>query len=216
MHYYREVTNRRRLGRSLLGSVVAASILLSGSSAAAVEADPAEQPAPATATTLAEQSELEQLRQEVVELRQDLRTSRARVIRQRDRIVRQRDRIAEGREREAQQATVVSNSSTFGAKQSQWQAGYQLGGGQNLAAFENVILPCESGGSVTPFEAVSRTNDWGRAQINRPTWEPRFEALTGVEFTTGILDPTLNGYMAAVVEREHSTGLSAWTCWRKR
>lgn len=95
-----------------------------------------------------------------------------------------------------------------------WRAGYILGGGQNLSAFENTILPCESGSQPNPDTAVGRTDDWGRAQINRPVWKNRFESLTGAEFEVGILNPTLNGYMAAHVEQEQ--GLSAWTCWRKR
>lgn len=95
-----------------------------------------------------------------------------------------------------------------------WRAGYRVGGGTNLAAFENVILPCESGGEVDPFAAIGRTDDWGRAQINRPTWRVRFTELTNLSFEEWILDPTLNGYMAAVVEKEQ--GLRAWTCWRRR
>ncbi|MBT8241018.1 MAG: hypothetical protein KJN63_07305 [Acidimicrobiia bacterium] len=95
-----------------------------------------------------------------------------------------------------------------------WRAGYRVGGGKNLAAFENVILPCESGGEDDPFAAIGRTDDWGRAQINRPTWRVRFTELTGLGFEDWILDPTLNGYMAAMVEQEQ--GLRAWTCWRRR
>jgi len=95
-----------------------------------------------------------------------------------------------------------------------WRAGYRVGGGRNLTAFENVILPCESGGEVDPFAAIGRTDDWGRAQINRPTWRARFTELTGLTFEEWILDPTLNGYMAAMVEQEQ--GLRAWTCWRRR
>jgi len=96
----------------------------------------------------------------------------------------------------------------------QWRAGYTLGGGQNLPAFESTILPCESGTQPNPDVAVGRTDDWGRAQINRRTWKARFESLTGADFETGIVDPVLNGYMAAHVEQEQ--GLKAWTCWRKR
>lgn len=96
----------------------------------------------------------------------------------------------------------------------QWQAGYELGGGQNFSAFVNTILPCESGTQPNPDIAVGRTDDWGRAQINRPTWKDRFETLTGVEFEQHIVNPVLNGYMAAHVEQEQ--GLSAWTCWRNR
>jgi hypothetical protein len=95
-----------------------------------------------------------------------------------------------------------------------WRAGYVLGGGKQLSSFERVILPCESGGQPSPDAAVGPTDDWGRAQINRPTWKKRFEALTGANFEENITDPVLNGFMAAHVEQEQ--GLSAWTCWRKR
>jgi hypothetical protein len=96
----------------------------------------------------------------------------------------------------------------------QWRAGFRLGGGKNLAAFEQTILPCESGGELDPDMAVGPTDDWGRSQINRPTWKVRFESLTGVNFEENITNPILNGYMAAHVERQQ--GLNAWTCWRKR
>ncbi|MFT7474566.1 MAG: hypothetical protein ACI81L_001491 [Verrucomicrobiales bacterium] len=96
----------------------------------------------------------------------------------------------------------------------QWRAGFTLGGGKNLAAFEQTILPCESGGEPDPDMAVGATDDWGRSQINRPTWKVRFESLTGSNFEEHITNPILNGYMAAHVERQQ--GLNAWTCWRKR
>jgi hypothetical protein len=96
----------------------------------------------------------------------------------------------------------------------QWRAGYTLGGGKNFGAFERTILPCESGNEPNPDVAVGRTDDWGRSQINRPTWKKRFESLTGVEFEENIVNPILNGFMAAHVEQEQ--GLNAWTCWRKR
>lgn len=97
---------------------------------------------------------------------------------------------------------------------SEWRIGYVLGGGQNLRSFESIILPCESGGEPDPDEAVSSTDDWGRAQINRPTWSKRFTELTGARFEDQINHPILNGFMAAHVESEQ--GLNAWTCWRKR
>lgn len=96
----------------------------------------------------------------------------------------------------------------------EWRMGYLLGGGQNLRAFESIILPCESGGEPDPDAAVGPTDDWGRAQINRPTWSKRFTELTGAEFEDHISNPILNGFMAAHVETEQ--GLRAWTCWRKR
>lgn len=98
----------------------------------------------------------------------------------------------------------------------EWRIGYFLGGGRNLAAFERTILPCESGTQPDPFAAISRTDDWGRAQINRRTWSARFTELTGRQFEDWILEPMLNGYMAGVVENEHFGGLNAWTCWRRR
>ncbi len=96
----------------------------------------------------------------------------------------------------------------------QWRMGYAIGGGESLSAFETVILPCESGSEPDPDMAVGPTDDWGRAQINRPTWKDRFESLTGSEFESNITNPMLNGFMAAHVEQEQ--GLSAWTCWRRR
>ena len=95
-----------------------------------------------------------------------------------------------------------------------WRMGYSIGGGENFSAFENTILPCESGTQPDPDLAVGRTDDWGRAQINRPTWKARFESLTGANFEENITNPVLNGFMAAHVEQEQ--GLSAWTCWRLR
>jgi len=96
----------------------------------------------------------------------------------------------------------------------QWNMGYAIGGGENLTAFINTILPCESGSQPDPDRAVGPTDDWGRAQINRPTWKERFETLTGANFEENISNPVLNGFIAAHVETEQ--GLSAWTCWRRR
>ena len=110
---------------------------------------------------------------------------------------------------------VDPTSSEFQADaMAQWRIGYAIGGGQNLTAFENTILPCESGSQRDPDVAVGRTDDWGRAQINRPTWKARFESLTGANFEENIVHPVLNGFMAAHVEGEQ--GLTAWTCWRNR
>ena len=108
----------------------------------------------------------------------------------------------------------------FAAQEQQWAQGYLDQGGSNLNAFQNVILPCESGGENNPHAAVGRTDDHGRAQINRPVWKNRFEQKFGVPFDTHIYDPYLNGAMAATVEHEHhgihGDGLNAWTCWRNR
>lgn len=97
-----------------------------------------------------------------------------------------------------------------------WQQGYLDYGGRNLDAFIYTILPCESGNESSPHQAVGATDDHGRAQINRPTWQGTFESRFGVAFNPNIYDPYLNGAMAAIVEQEHATGLSAWTCWRNR
>ena len=108
----------------------------------------------------------------------------------------------------------------FADQEQQWMQGYLDQGGRNLNAFQNIILPCESGGENNPHAAVGRTDDHGRAQINRPVWKNRFEQKFGVPFDTHIYDPYLNGAMAATVEHEHhgihGGGLNAWTCWRNR
>ncbi len=127
------------------------------------------------------------------------------------------ERLDEQREtilafQEAGGLTDAAEASAF----EEWKIGYSIGGGQSLSAFENVILPCESGGEIDPDAAIGPTDDWGRAQINRPTWSRRFTQLTGVGFEDWIRDPMLNGFMAAVVEDEQTNGLGAWTCWRKR
>lgn len=117
--------------------------------------------------------------------------------------------------REAPTVSTDRTSSEFQADSiAQWRMGYAIGGGQNLEAFENTILPCESGSQPDPDLAVGATDDWGRAQINRPTWKARFESLTGANFEDNISHPVLNGFMAAHVESEQ--GLTAWTCWRRR
>ena len=98
--------------------------------------------------------------------------------------------------------------------QAAWDAGYLLGGGANLSAFHNTIIPCESGGQPNRDSVVGFTDDWGRAQINRPVWSSTFRDLTGVAFEEGVVLPTLNGFIAAHIEQVQ--GLSAWTCWRNR
>lgn len=106
------------------------------------------------------------------------------------------------------------NADTEAIAMAQWEMGYSIGGGSQISAFRSTILPCESGNEPDPDTAVGRTDDWGRAQINRPTWKNRFESLTGASFEENITNPVLNGFMAAHVEQEQ--GLSAWTCWRNR
>ncbi len=108
----------------------------------------------------------------------------------------------------------LGSPSTNAAAQAAWDEGYQIGGGRNLSAFHNTILPCESGSQPNPDTAVGRTDDWGRAQVNRPVWRTTFQDLTGQVFEEGIVQPVLNGYMAAYIENVQ--GLTAWTCWRNR
>ena len=145
-------------------------------------------------------------------LEEQLAISRQASLRSEHRIETQRATILGMQGARQRSATSLTTDSGFES----WKAGYAIGGGRNLAAFENIILPCESGGEPNPDAAVGPTDDWGRAQINRPTWGARFEELTGASFEEHITDPALNGYMAAVVEQEHGRGLNAWTCWRRR
>lgn len=145
-------------------------------------------------------------------LEEQLVISRQASLRSEHRIETQRATILSMQGARQRSATSLGTDSGFES----WKAGYAVGGGRNLAAFENIILPCESGGESNPDAAVGPTDDWGRAQINRPTWGARFEELTGASFEDHITDPVLNGYMAAVVEQEHGRGLNAWTCWRRR
>ena len=117
-------------------------------------------------------------------------------------------------ERAAVLAREVGTPTTEAQAQAAWDAGYTLGGGRNLSSFHNTIIPCESGGQPNRDSVVGFTDDWGRAQINRPVWSSTFRDLTGVAFEEGVVLPTLNGYMAAHIEQVQ--GLSAWTCWRNR
>ncbi len=117
-------------------------------------------------------------------------------------------------ERAAVLADELGTASSEAEAQAAWDAGYALGGGSNLSAFHSTILPCESGSQANRDTVVGRTDDWGRAQINRPVWRTTFESLTGRSFEENIVHPALNGYMAAHIEQVQ--GLSAWTCWRNR
>lgn len=143
-------------------------------------------------------------------LQEQVAIARQATLQSEDRIDSQRETIIQF------QQTDEFSTATRELAMEQWRVGYRIGGGENLPAFENVILPCESGGEIDPDAAVGPTDDWGRAQINRPTWKNRFEELTGVVFEDWIREPVLNGYMAAIVEEEQTNGLNAWTCWRKR
>lgn len=146
----------------------------------------------------------------IAALTEQLGVARQAAIRTEDRIDIQQDTILEFQEIKRRNDDVEVDAFE------QWRVGYAIGGGQNLRAFERVILPCESGGEDDPDAAIGPTDDWGRAQINRPTWSDRFEELTGASFEELVRQPLLNGYMAARVEVEHSSGLNAWTCWRRR
>lgn len=97
-----------------------------------------------------------------------------------------------------------------------WFAGYLGNGGQHPEEFRTIILPCESNPAAfaSPHTIVGATDDWGRGQINRPVWRTTFEAMFSIDFETGIVDPALNGAMAAHIEQVQ--GLTAWTCWRNR
>lgn len=113
-----------------------------------------------------------------------------------------------------QLSTQLGNPSNEADAQAAWDRGYVLGGGGNLSSFHNTILPCESGGQANRDTVVGRTDDWGRAQINRPVWSSTFANMFGIGFETGVTQPVLNGFMAAHIEQVQ--GLSAWTCWRNR
>ena len=147
---------------------------------------------------------------QIAVLQEQVAIARQATLQSEDRVDSQRETIVKFQQSEG--FATATREAAF----DRWRVGYRIGGGTNLSAFENVILPCESGGEIDPDAAVGPTDDWGRAQINRPTWKNRFEELTGLVFEDWIRDPLLNGYMAAVVEDEHSSGLNAWTCWRKR
>ena len=114
-------------------------------------------------------------------------------------------------ELEERLADLVAAGPTLAELDELWFAGYTAGGGQNREVFRTVILPGESGGERFPHDAVGPTDDWGRAQINRPVWAEKFTEITGVRFEVGVLDPTLNGFMAAYIEQ--AQGLTAWVTY---
>lgn len=117
-------------------------------------------------------------------------------------------------EQAVQLSAQLGNPGNEADAQAAWDRGYVLGGGGNLSSFHNTILPCESGGQADRDTVVGRTDDWGRAQINRPVWSSTFASMFGIAFETGVTQPVLNGFMAAHIEQVQ--GLSAWTCWRNR
>lgn len=215
MDSYGSVTAARRFVVIAVILASAAALLITAQgSAAQVDEVQIGTSAQTTAPGIADlQRELAESRARVAVLEEQLALSRQASLLAHDRVVRQRDTILAMQEADDGFMSPLSAEYQERAMDA-WRVGYRIGGGQNLAAFESTILPCESGGEPDPFAAIGRTDDWGRAQINRPTWRVRFAELTGLAFEEWILDPTLNGYMAAVVEQEQ--GLRAWTCWRKR
>ena len=215
MDSYGSVTAARRFVVVVVIMVSAAALLISSRGSAA-QIDQVQIGASAQTTSAGSfglQSELAESRARIAVLEEQLALSQQSSLLAHERVGRQRDTILAMQE--ADEGFMSPLSAEYQARaMDAWRVGYRIGGGQNLAAFESTILPCESGGEPDPFAAIGRTDDWGRAQINRPTWRVRFAELTGLAFEEWILDPTLNGYMAAVVEQEQ--GLRAWTCWRKR
>jgi hypothetical protein len=219
MKSYNSVTSRRRsvvfatlaataivtiFGMSIIGAQEVEPVVVEVP-VVVVEELPAAAPAPEVADLILQLEERDAriavLHEQVVFLQQAVFSSEQRAETHRDTFL------------EEQQDLRVSESFQEQAM-AQWRMGYSLAGGNNLRAFESIILPCESGGEADPDAAVGPTDDWGRAQINRPTWSVRFTELTGASFEENIDDPILNGFMAAHVESEQ--GLTAWTCWRKR
>lgn len=213
MHSYSFITRRPSAPiLSVLVAVILASLVfgISGSSAQTEDEGRLARSGPNRASQL--EDDLANAETIINALEQQLAISRQAVLNGEVRIQTQRATIEAMQQTEVLSAAITRVDSGF----DQWTLGYDLGGGGNVGAFEHIILPCESGGEPDPDAAIGPTDDWGRAQINRPTWSDRFEELTGLTFEAHILDPVLNGYMAAVVEQEHSRGLNAWTCWRKR
>ena len=207
------VTRSRRFVVAAVLAVTAAALIFS-TAVSGAQTEPVEIRGYAAADELALlRQELADAEGRIAVLEQQLARTRQSALRAEERVGRQRETIVRLQEAENDFMSPLSVEYQERAMDA-WRAGYHMGGGRNLAAFENVILPCESGGEVDPFAAIGRTDDWGRAQINRPTWRVRFTELTGLTFEEWILDPTLNGYMAAKVELEQ--GLRAWTCWRRR
>lgn len=119
--------------------------------------------------------------------------------------------------RRATRAAMETNDAPTLAEQDVlWMAGYWGFGGRNRDEFAQTILPCESGsepGAHAAHGDKTLGDSLGRAQIHRPTWEESFEAIFDVDYDVGVVNPVLNGAMAAHVEQQQ--GLSAWTCYRE-
>ncbi|MGI9607912.1 MAG: hypothetical protein ACR2P0_17420, partial [Acidimicrobiales bacterium] len=167
MFNYGSVTNPRRAVLILVTAIVAATmiVLVAGvRSSSAQEADIVT----AALSSSDDQGRVEELEaalaeanQRLIVLEEQLGFARQAALQSEQRVDSQRDTILtfqdSGRYSDGFQAVAIE----------EWRIGYTIGGGRNLAAFENVILPCESGGEQDPDAAIGRTDDWGRAQINR-------------------------------------------------
>jgi len=94
---------------------------------------------------------------QIAVLIEQLGFARQAAIRTEERIDVQQDTILEFQEIERRNDDVEVDAFE------RWQIGYAIGGGENLRAFERVILPCESGGESDPDAAIGPTDDWGRA-----------------------------------------------------
>lgn len=75
------------------------------------------------------------------------------------------------------------------------------------AESHELIDKCENGGWVP--DKVSRTNDWGLWQINRPTHEPRIMSW-GWVWEVHMIDPVYNGIYAKFLW-DHQ-GWQPWSC----
>jgi len=75
------------------------------------------------------------------------------------------------------------------------------------------VAQCESGGTISPHDAVSTSKDFGRLQINRKSWLTTFRQMfPGEEFETYVLRPEINARMAAFVWND-SGSWGPWACW---
>lgn len=70
------------------------------------------------------------------------------------------------------------------------------------------IAECES--ELKPW-AKSETNDHGVLQINRPSWEHKFAAVTGVSWSEGVYHASYNAKFAKWLH-DQTGGFSHWTC----
>lgn len=72
------------------------------------------------------------------------------------------------------------------------------------------IAICES--DLNP-RAVSRTNDHGTMQLNRPSWERQFQRVTGVAWSPNVYHASYNVAFAKWLHDE-TGGFSHWACAR--